>query len=347
MIEVGKTASLSAVNAKIGKLNSKFLKDEDYINLSHYKTTRDILNYLKENTDVGGELSLYDTTYEAELKMRNYRRAQLEKISHYFSGDYKELSNALMSEFEIEDIKKILRVLQRKNDSQILNYKDLNIDIERFKIDRNSTIQTFIDSLKNTKYYKVLRAYENESDDVILFYMEMNLDKIYYSSLLEATKKFSKADLEVVSKLIGSKIDLLNVTWIYRGLKYYSLLPEELINFCILGGNRLNYNKLKALCYEETVDSLVETILKTEYKFLFDAEKRDIYMDRRASRYLYYTAKRESIRGVSNIGKYLGYTFLLDYEVKDISAILETTRFDIDFEEKLKFLVRSYKGSEL
>ncbi|RVU55680.1 V-type ATPase subunit [Anaerosphaera multitolerans] len=342
---MSRTASLAAVNAKVGKLNSKLLKDNDYIELSHLKSVKEIIGYLQNNSEIGSQLNLYDRTYEVQYKMRQYRKRQLEKVSHYFSGDYRKFSEALMSEFEIVDIKRILRALKQKELSDF-DLKKLQVE-ESFKLTEDSTLHSFINSLKHSRYYKVLHAYENESDDVILFYMEMNLDKLYYNSLVESSKTLPKKDYGSVLKLVGSKIDLLNINWIYRGLKHYNLLPEELINFCILGGNKLKYEDLKKLCYVENVDGLVEQVLNSEYKFLFDSENTDIYMDRRLRRYLYYLAKRESKKGNLTIGKYLAYTFLLDFEVKDISSIMETTRFDISFEEKLKFLARSYKGSEV
>ena len=338
----------SAVNAKIDKMYSNLLDDTDYIKLAHKDNVEEIVKYLKENSEVGSVLENHSTTYEAELNMQIYKIKQLKKLSHYLTDDYKKFANALLYEYEISDIKKVLRVLQKGEGFENLSSKLLIMNRDpNFKIDSDMDIPAFINTLRETKYYRVLQAYQDEENDVILFYMEMNLDKLYYSNLVNATKGFSDEDKKCVSELLGKRIDLLNIMWIYRGIKYYKLLPEELINFCILGGNKLKYDDLRELCYLDDLEEFVNRILKTEYKFLFDATNIDIYMDRRSNRYLYYNAKKEFSKSTFNIGKLLSYIGLLDAEIRDISAIMETTRFNISFEETLKYLVRSYKGSEI
>lgn len=338
----------SAINAKIDKMYSDFLKDSDYINLAHLDNIDEILNYLDDKSKIENLDISSNRTDEIELSLQRYKLAQIQKLSHYLTDDYKKYINALLLEFEIADIKKILRVLQRKEGYENLNSKFVIMNNDpNFKIDSSTDIPTFINSLKNTKYYRVLKTYEDEENDVILFYMEMNLDRLYYSNLVDISKSFNDEDKEAVKEILGRKIDLLNIIWIYRGLNYYKLLPEELINFCILGGCKLNYDNLRKLCYSESLQDFINEILKTEYKFLFDGTNTNIYMDRRSNRYLYYKAKKEFSKSAFNMGKLLSYLVLLDAEIKDISAIMETTRFNIAFEETLKYLVRSYKGSEI
>lgn len=338
----------SAVNAKIDKMYSNFLDDTDYINLAHLDNVNEIVNYLKDNSEIGELLIPHNRTDEAELSLQKYKLTQIRKLSHYLTDDYKKYINALLLEFEIADIKKVLRVLQRNEGYEDLSSKFVIMNNDpNFKIDSSTDIPTFINSLKNTKYYRVLQSYQEEENDVILFYMEMNLDRLYYSNLVNISKGFTNDDKIAVKNILGKKIDLLNIIWIYRGLKYYKLLPEELINFCIFGGCNLKYDDLRELCYSENLDEFVNKILNTEYKFLFDATNTDIYMDRRSNRYLYYIAKKEFSKSTFTMGKLLSYIVLLDAEIKDISAIMETTRFNISFEETLKYLVRSYKGSEI
>lgn len=343
-----KTVRFSAINAKIDNMSSKLLKDDDYIKLCHLDNLSEIISYLQDNTEIGKYIGNHKLTSEVEKEMQEYKIMNLEKLTHYLSDDYKKFVKAFLYEYEISDIKKILRVLQKKEGYNTLASKLLIMNRgKNLNIDSDVDIPTFIKSLKNTRYYRVLQSYQNEENDVVLFYMEMNLDKLYYTTLINASKSFSEEDRRAVKELLGRKIDLLNITWIYRGLKYYKLLPEELINFCVLGGCKLGYDDLKKLCYVENLDNLIKEIKKSDYAFLFDSENTDIYMDRRSSRYLYYIAKKEFSRSTFNIGKFLSYVFLLDFEVKDISAIMETMRFKISFDETLKYLVRSYKGSEI
>ena len=42
----------NAVSAKMSKMTSLFLTDKDYINMSRFQTVSEIVNYIKENTNL-------------------------------------------------------------------------------------------------------------------------------------------------------------------------------------------------------------------------------------------------------------------------------------------------------
>lgn len=43
-----------------------------------------------------------------------------------------------------------------------------------------------------------------------------------------AEEDFEKSDLELFMRDRGSKIDLLNIQWIYRAKKYYNMKPADI-----------------------------------------------------------------------------------------------------------------------
>lgn len=328
------------INSKISSMHKDMLDEMDYITLVKKETIPEILTEL---SSMGFKDVIHDTSMgpvQIERALEKFKYNQIKKLLYYLDGDYKVFLKQFLKYREILELKRVLRFIDMGfNDSSISqSLKD------RYSINESTTLSSFVDSLKDTNYYRVLQSYKNQSSS--LFYMEMNLDKLYYSEIILASEKLANQDRDKVKKLIGKKIDLLNIVWIYRGIKYYSLLAEELINFCIFGGEDLNYEKLKVLSYSETTEEFVEMILKTKYAFVFDGENIDLYMDRRINRYLYYTAKTEYKESLG-ISKVLGFLFLLDYEIKDLGAIIESSRFNISFEETLKYLVRSYERDDL
>ena len=329
-----------AINAKIKTIYSKLLHDEDFTKLTLMETSQDVLRYLHEKKFAGVEP--YDSVYEAELKMQKYRLEVIQNLSHYLSDAHKEFASALKLEFENGDIKRILRVLQRKESIESLKYKMRVLDPRDFNLSEDLTIADFIEQLRDTKYYKILQAYQHELSDVILFYMEMNLDKFYYQSLVHASKNLSREGKRIFDELYGRKIDMLNIIWIYRGLKFYNLIPEELINFTILGGDAINFETLKHLCYTDTEEEFIEEVKKTPYAFLVEGENIDIYMNRRSNRYIYYKAKKIFSEN-NHFGKFLAFNMLLDFMVDDVIIVIEGLRFKLGPAETKKFLVRSYK----
>ena len=94
-------------------------------------------------------------------------------------------------------------------------------------------------------------VYTDIPDDRILFYVEMTLDKSYYENLIERAKKLSGSSSKLALSLIGHHIDLLNITYLYRGKKdifYFATRNGQLL---IDGGEKLSRQTLSILAYED------------------------------------------------------------------------------------------------
>ena len=177
--------------------------------------------------------------------------------------------------------------------------------------------------------------------------MEMNLDRLYYRMLKEDAEKLDDDDRKIFEEVLGKNVDLLNIEWIYRGIKYYNLLPEELINYTLLGGYEFNYKDIKELCYLRDVEKFVEAILNTKYSFLFDTKGDvDLFMERRIERYMYFEFLKYLKMGKMDITVSAAYIHLLEYEVRDLISTIEAVRYRLDFEEARKYLIRRVEGRD-
>lgn len=331
----------SAINAKIQAMSAKLASDKDFINMAHKDSLEEIIDYLKNNLEIGEYFTGYENIYEVSSFLEKYREDKLKKLSHYLDSSYKEFAKFILEEYENTNIKRVLRSLQRSEDNVISKFnRELSIGDKTYNIDLDYSIPAFIEKIKDTKYYHVLKPYEDRSSDVILFYMEMNLDRLYYTDLMEASKNFSKHNKKILKEILGRKIDLLNIIWLYRSYKFYKLLPEERINFCVFAGYEFSYEDLRDLCYTEEMDKFIEKIKKSSYGFLFEGENTDLFLNRRADRYLYYLAKKYMHKNKNDIGKYLSFVLLLNFQIKDISALMESIRYNLTFDQTIKYMIR-------
>lgn len=343
----------SAINTKIRVLRAKSLDKKDYINLMEKNSVVEQVAYLKENTIYKEELSKIenlDKIEQVEIELERHLINQFEKIIRYFTDDYRSLFRTLMLRYEIEDLKLYLRALERKEDLSkidslsLLKEKYYSFDPKKLKSSRN--MEEFIENLKGTIYYDALNSYKEEEHAKIIFYMEMNLDRLYFNSLKSASKSLKKEDKIIFEKILGRNEDLLNIEWIYRGIKFYNLLPEELINFTLPHGYEFNYKKLKKMCYSNE-EELKEIVLKTQYDFLFDTEKDiDLYMERRIQRYLYYRFLDAFRKASLDITLSIAYIHLLEYEIRDIISMLEAKKYGLTLQETKDYLVRKVEGSD-
>ena len=327
---------LKALNAKILKMYSDFLDYDDFVIMAEKDSAREVLSYLKEKKFP--EIDSFSDIYEVEEFLEDYRRRQVLKLRGFLPLRYRDFLKAYLERSNVEKISKILRALKMgknpKVDELIIGGKKINFIDETF--------ESFIDNLKGTHYYDSIKNYKSSKDEDALFSIEMNLDKFYYMNLTEAVKSLSKEDREEFKKIFGVNIDLLNIIWIYRAKKYYNISPEEIFNFTIFGGNYTS-EKLLHLSYLDE-EEFEEEIKNSRYSVLFSGG-RVIRTGRTAKKTMYGIA-RKNFRKTDGIGKFMSFLVLLDFEIANIERILEGTRFGLDKDEKLKYMIVDREGSE-
>ena len=84
-----------------------------------------------------------------------------------------------------------------------------------------------------------------------------------------------------------------------------------------------------------------ELIADTDYAFLFNHTKTiDLYMERRQERYLYFMYLQLFSKGNDPLGRVVAYVRLLDFEIEDITSIIESKRYQMGSDEIKKYLIR-------
>lgn len=339
----------SAVNTKIRALEKDFLKREDYLNMIRKKSVVDAARYLKENTSYSKLLS--------EISIDNISRRDLEdilkknmiknmdKLIYYFRDDYKELIRSLYIKYEIEDLKILSRSIFNGKDLETIE-KPLSFLGKYSRVDpkilfKSKTNRDLIYSLKGSEFYEFLIPLVNGKREN-RFRFEMALDMGYFSIIQSRKLKISREDRKILKKWEGLLADLYNIQWVYRGKKFYSLSPEELLNYTINYGDRLTFRERKAMCYAKNLEELYKMITNTIYGFLFKKEEisRDIYMERRINRFMYYKLKALDRKFSLSIVQTIDFVWSFEFEIRDIISILEAIRYDIPSEEARKFLVK-------
>jgi len=347
---VSNVRRFAAINTKIRVLKSRLLSAKDYTSLIELNNTEDQIKFLRNNTYYKEILKdskeLQIQTIEIELK--KFLIHQYKKITKYFTDDYARFFRTLLLRFEIEDLKQIIKSVSRSKPIpySTLYFKDeyYNLDIEELSKVKN--LSELVQELEGTIYYETLKKYENETSKVI-FYMEMGLDRLYFDELFIQSNKLSKEDRMIFQEFLGINIDLLNSEWIYRGIKFYNLLPEELFNFSMQHGSKFDYKELKLMCYK-TIEELKEFVGLSKYKFLFDEDKDiDKYMEINIQRHLFLKFRNAFKKGKIDILISIAYLHLLEYEIRDIISILEAKRYGVSSEETIEYLIMNTKGSDM
>lgn len=338
----------AAVNTKIRALEGDFLKNQHYVEMLRQKSIQELAGYLKENTPYRkllGDINP-DAVNRATLEeiLRRNMVNNLDKLLYFFYGTYREFLKALYLKYEIEDLKNLARDIYNNSKSDLENRPYSFIGkyskVSSEHVLKAVTLREFILALEGSEFYDYVEPLLDGKREN-LFRLEMALDMAYFSILKKSSEKLEKGDRKIVEEYEGMVSDLYNLQWIYRGKKYYMLSPEELLNYTIDMGNRINFFKRRQLCYSRNLEELNNMARELGYGFLFKKEETgDIYMERRINRFLYYRLKALSKRYPMSIIQAIAYTQFLEFEIRDIISIAECIRYNLSPEESGRFLIR-------
>ena len=191
---------------------------------------------------------------------------------------------------------------------------------------------------KGTEYYEPLIKIK-DSGAATLFDYDLALDLYYFTTLWRKQRRLlKKKELEIYTRDCGTKIDLLNIQWIYRAKKYYHLLPPDIYALTIPIHYRLNLEDFKMLVDTPSVEEFQNRLDETYYAKKYEIGKEQktmeqIYQD--CLRQLYLSDRRREPYSIASISTYL---FLKEEEIKKLTTAFECIRYGLTTTETLAYM---------
>lgn len=336
-----------AVNTKIVTKKGRILDSKDWNKFIESTSLEQLSDLLKNNVEFGKAFSEEDLSeserVNLETALSKFRKIEIENLLHYFSGDYKEFLKTFLMEEEINDLSLILRMLSRGESLEGIKerfvHSDLFTTLDFDDLISLKNIEQLTKKLKGTVYYNGLRNLTSEDALKRDFHIEMKLYVVLYKTLFEAAEKLDKEDMKAAKEIIGLKIDLLNIQWIFRALKYYSISPEEIFIYSLEGGRKIDYDKLRNLCYSKSLDEFKKLVKSyIEYDIFKDLNDAEIDINVVINSYMFNYLKNKSYH---NIGTAISFIYLLDIIINDITSITEGIQYNVP-KDKIKGYL-SYK----
>lgn len=315
----------SAVNTKLRGIYARYIKGNPQLQLLEKKDLAETVKTVEEwwDLDFGDTFNLYDINRQLEKKVFDF----LKSLSYYLQGDTKTFYEALLARYEIRDIKRALRVLVHGEEIGPIRESLIALPTSYLESsDGNLTIDKFLQILETTDYGRQLITYVDQPKDRVLFYAEMTLDRAYYENIIKASEKLSKKDQNIVKETIGYYIDLLNLMYIYRGKNTYKILPQEMMNFLIEGGQSLSLLTLKKFIEESTAEEFLHKIRETKFGQLFPETRELGLIDIKIEQTVHTLNMKVFRESGMDIGKIITLAILLEFCVRDISTIIEARR---------------------
>ena len=269
-------AKYAFINAKLRARISKILPHEMFLQLAKTASLDALLILLKE-TPFSELETIYSSTgdlKQAELKLIRYEIELYREIKQHLHPDSLPLVDALLAQFEIDNLKNAIRVYfdrkvrERPIDTSVhyIMYEPIIHDIPIDIILYAESFDEIAGLCQHTPYSPIIRKYAQvvESEGS-LFSMEIALDHMYYKNLLSAAQHLDRKDRQIAIRLIGAEIDTQNISWIIRLKKYYDLPLEKLQASIIPGGITLNKSLIDELYRAQNVTSVLQGFVKGSY----------------------------------------------------------------------------------
>lgn len=347
----------SLINAKLRARISNIIPEEAFRRLAAAPSLEAALALLRETPFAGLE-EIYSSTGDlrtAELELLKAEIQLYKNIKEYLHRDSLEFVDALLTQFEIDNLKNAIRIFfdrkirKRPGNSSIhyILYEHILHDIPIDIIVNAENFDEVAGVCEGTPYSQIIRKYSRTAEsESSLFRLEIAFDHFYYSNLLAAINKLGRRDHDIALRLAGVEIDIQNINWIIRFKNYYNLPLEAVLAAMIPGGGNLDKTIITELYSAQNVTSALQGLVKSRYPGLSafvssnasDATSRLLFIQQMLNEIMKHEVQRILIGYPFTIGIILAYFILKRDELKKIRIILNTKQYGVQ-QERIESMI--------
>ncbi len=329
------SVSSNATVAKIRALHGRMLTGENYREMLARRSVPEIAEYLSATVRFKDVLKDIDPMtvhrgfLETLLEKENFETyirlckfQQLDKLPFF---------DFLISRSEISCLLMLINSINSGLDRSYLDYLPGYItkysDLDLLELSRAESFTELVKLLRTTEYYKPLVRVRLADDGTVDYTeCERQLRTSYYARILkQAEKSFSDEEKDEMIKMLKDEIDFLNMINAYRMKAFFDFTPQQIKQHQIklpgVGKKLDSYYELDTP--EQMLDWLSRNIAHQEFS---DGTKIEVIMQRNKFKRLEHILYRSSHASVV----LYAFTQLCDFELSNITHIIEGTRYGVD-----------------
>ena len=345
------------INAKLRARISKILPDDKFNDLTKAPSLDAALALLRDTPFAGLE-NIYSSTgdlKQAELELLKNEIELYKNIRQYLQHVPAELVDALLTRFEIDNLKNAIRIYfdrkirKRSVDTGIhyIIYDRIIHDIPFDIIVNAENFDEIAGVCEGTPYSQIIKKYSPTVESQgSLFRLEIALDHLYYVNLLTAIEKLDRRDRALAQRLAGVEIDLQNINWLLRFKKFYDLPPEAVLATLVPGGLNLDKSIFNELYSTQNVMYVLQRFVKIKYPGLSallssqtpDSISRLLLIRRILEEIMKHEVHHILVGYPFTIGIILSYFILKQNELSKIRTILNAKHYHIE-QERIESII--------
>lgn len=342
---MGSLIHYSAIATKIRAMESRLLQEEDFERLAAMESVHQAVEYLAGMPSYGSILENQDLTQihrgDIERLMVVTLYQDFSKLYRFSHKKQREVLKLYFRKYEIAVMKRSLRRIFNHGD-RTGESKGLRQALQRFtrvhleEMAQAETVPDFLKALRDTDYGKIFEKL-GASGRGQLFDYEMALDLYYFTEIWKHKAEFLKGkELKMLTKTFGSKIDMLNMMWIYRAKKYYQLPVASIYTLVIPVLYRLKDEEIRDMVTAPTLEAMDRVIKKTYYgrKFM-ELDVKEI--EKFYHQFLHRVYAEEKRKNPYSIAVVTAYLLAKEEEIQRLTTVLEGIRYGLPPRETLSY----------
>lgn len=200
-----------------------------------------------------------------------------------------------------------------------------------------------VERIRATPYYETLsHAVERYEAEKSLFPLEVALDLDYWRHVWRTVNQLTGQDHNYAMKLVGTSIDVMNLLWAIRYHVYHRLSVQEIINYTLPFGYRVTDDDIRAIANGANVIGVVQRIFPKMRGVNDLREQPDgpsaasrhwlTLLERTLQRHIIDLCHRMFFGNPFHIGIPVAYLMIIEYELQDLTAIVEAKASNLPFE---------------
>ncbi len=355
----GGVTGYAAISSRVRAMYSELLSPQDIDRLSDSSDFSSLFTSLK-STSYGPYL---DNLKDKDI---NPRRAIIQVKSRLANAYYsviqmtpvetRPLVKQLYRNFEIGNLKAVLRSLvavsTSTSESSLWDrVRDVLFPLGSISaipaqaMVESGSITSAVDLLNGSPYEDALSfAMKRYSSEQNLFPIEVALDLAYWRRLWAETKKLTGADREHGVKIIGSLLDMNNLMWAVRYRVYHKLSEEEVINYTLPFGYRVQDTDIRAIAAGADIAATISRLYPSlpDLNPLLEDPKTGLpKLEVLLKRQLLKQCLTAFVGSPFHIGIPLAFLVMSDIETQDLIVLIEAKSSNLKEEEFRPFLLKT------
>lgn len=332
------TALVTKLRGRFGK----YLDPQQLYRLLEETSLEDAFRVLR--AIVGEEIGDFRDVRTCEQCLEAWKKQKNDELLTFLNAKQKQFLHSFFMEEELLELQRFLRVLQRDNRKEQLSFiqHSIYVDTLRLSADTSVRAQAYLTTLKDKPYYRLLEPIvRNESANEAIDFdsLMVNFNRWYFHRLRREAKEIGGKSAAVLNDLLGTMIDLRNITWIVHTKRFLRDEDPYLAMQMVTGGKIL-YGKTLENAVHLDLPAFTVWLRQSPYRGLIEGGKEDYsFLPIARQRYLYQRCRK--IFSLTDDGLLAAVCFIhmLNGRIAEIRRILEAINLGWKEEQMVQYLI--------